>query len=149
VYVIILTPVTPGAREHVGAAGIQSAPVMSSPVDPVTIAPPRPPLDRRLLNAVLAVGIADAVLLLILVFFAFVSRSDSAVHVLGPLHGIGFLILVGMTAKGAVERRWGWWFPAIVVVTAGPVGSIAGDVILRRRDDAAAAAAASAAARGA
>jgi integral membrane protein len=145
--VITLTPASAGGGEDVGAAGIQSAPVMSSPVDPATIAPPRPPLDRRLLNAVLAVGIADGVLLLVLLFFAFVSRSDSAVQLLGPVHGIGFLILVGMTAKGAVERRWGWWFPAIVVVTAGPIGSIAGDVILRRGD--AAAAAASTAPRGA
>lgn len=89
--------------------------------------------DRRLLNVVLAVGIADALLLVVLLYFAVVNRNDAAVGVLGPIHGVGFLILLGLTVKGAGEQRWGWWFPAIVLVTGGPLGSIAGDVILRRR----------------
>ena len=38
-----------------------------------------------------------------------------------------------LTVSGAGSGRWGWWFPAIVVVTGGPVGSIAGDLVLRRR----------------
>jgi integral membrane protein len=87
--------------------------------------------DRKLLNAVLTVGIADALLLLVLVYFAFVDRSDSAVSILGPIHGVGFLLLLVMTAKGAADRRWGWWFPAIVVVTGGPIGSFAGEFVLR------------------
>ncbi len=94
---------------------------------------PRPPLDRRLLRWILVLGIADGILLLVLIFFAFVHRSDSAVHLLGPIHGIGFLILLGLTVRGASDRQWGWWFPAIVLVTAGPLGSIVGDVVLRRQ----------------
>jgi hypothetical protein len=88
---------------------------------------------RTLLNRVLVVGIADAALLVVLVFFAFVSRSDNAVHVLGPIHGLGFLALLGLTANGALQQFWGWWFPAVVLVTGGPIGSLAGDVVLRKR----------------
>jgi hypothetical protein len=82
---------------------------------------------------VLAVGLADALLLVVLLYFAFADRSDAAVSVLGPIHGIGFLILLYLTVSGAGGRRWGWWFPAIVLVTGGPLGSIVGDVVLRRR----------------
>jgi hypothetical protein len=35
--------------------------------------------------------------------------------------------------SGAGEGLWGWWFPAIVVVTLGPPGSLIGDVRIRRR----------------
>ena len=92
-----------------------------------------PASQRKALNRVLAVGIADALLLVVLMYFAFADRSDAAVSVLGPIHGIGFLILLFLTVSGAGSGRWGWWFPAIVVVTGGPLGSIAGDLILRRR----------------
>src|SRR5918995_5778928 len=89
--------------------------------------------QRKALNLVLAVGIADALLLVVLLYVAFVDRSDAAVSVLGPIHGIGYLILLWLTVTGASGKRWGWWFPGIVLVTGGPVGSIVGDVLLRRR----------------
>jgi integral membrane protein len=89
--------------------------------------------QRQALNRVLVVGIADAVLLVVLMYFAFVNRSDSAVSVLGPVHGVGYLILLYLTVAGAGAKRWGWWFPVAVLVTGGPVGSIAGDIVLRRR----------------
>jgi hypothetical protein len=92
-----------------------------------------PPAARKLLNAVLAVGIADALLLVVLLYFAFVDRSDTAVSVIGPIHGLGFLALLGLSANGALQKFWGWWFPAVVLVTGGPLGSIVGDVVLRRR----------------
>jgi hypothetical protein len=88
---------------------------------------------RRHLNAVLALGLADALLLLVLLYVAFVDRSDSAVHVLGPVHGIGFVLLIALTANGAIRRLWGWWFPLIVVLSGGPVGTIVGDLVLRKR----------------
>jgi hypothetical protein len=93
---------------------------------------PTAPDAKKLLNTVLAVGLADAVLLVVLVYFAFIDRSDAAVHVLGPLHGIGFLALLALAANGVFHKLWGWWFPALVLVTGGPVGSIVGDLILRR-----------------
>lgn len=89
--------------------------------------------DKRLLNAVLIVGIVDALLLVVLMYFAFVDRSDAAVSVLGPIHGVGYLLLLGLTARGAFDDQWGWWFPALVLVTGGPIGSIAGEIVLRRR----------------
>jgi integral membrane protein len=88
---------------------------------------------KQLLNRVLAVGIADALLLVVLIYFAWIDRSDNAVHVLGPIHGLGFVVLLFLTADGALRKLWGWWFPAIVLVTGGPLGSIVGDVILRKR----------------
>lgn len=88
---------------------------------------------RRLLNIVLAIGIADLVLFLILIWVAFIDRSDSMVSLIGPIHGVGFVALLGLTAYGAVEGRWGWWFPGITLITTGPPGSIIGDLILRRQ----------------
>jgi hypothetical protein len=96
-----------------------------------TIAPATPNV-RRQLNITLAVGLADALLLVVLVYFAFIDRSDTAVHILGPIHGLGFIALVLLSGNGALQKLWGWWFPALVIVTGGPVGSIIGDVVLRR-----------------
>jgi hypothetical protein len=87
---------------------------------------------RRQLNITLAVGLADGALLVVLVYFAFINRSDTAVHILGPIHGLGFIALLLLTGNGALQKLWGWWFPALVIVTGGPVGSIIGDLILRR-----------------
>jgi hypothetical protein len=94
--------------------------------------------DRRLLNAVLVVGIVDAILLVVLLYFAVVDRSDTAGSILGPIHGVGYLLLLGLTGRGAVDDQWGWWFPALVLVTGGPIGSLIGEVVLRKRlgDDA-------------
>jgi integral membrane protein len=91
-----------------------------------------PASQRRALNLVLAVGLADALLLVVLVYVAFIDRNESAISVLGPIHGLGYLILLYLTVSGAGNKRWGWWFPAIVLVTGGPPGSIIGDVKLRR-----------------
>jgi hypothetical protein len=89
--------------------------------------------QRRALNLVLAVGIADALLLVVLLYVAFVDRSDAAVSVIGPIHGIGYALLLWLTITGAGARRWGWWFPGLVAVSGGPLGTIVGDLILRRR----------------
>jgi hypothetical protein len=88
---------------------------------------------RRLLNTVLIVGLADFLLLLVLLYVAWIDRSDEAVSVLGPIHGLGFLALLYLTLRGALERYWGWWFPAIVLVTGGPIGTLIGELVLRRR----------------
>jgi uncharacterized membrane protein len=93
---------------------------------------PSPRARRAALNIVLAVGIVDGLLLLVLLYFAFVNRSDEAVSVLGPIHGLGYVYLLYLTATGALRGLWGWWFPAIVLVTGGPLGSLLGEVRLRR-----------------
>jgi len=87
----------------------------------------------RLLNAVLVVGILDGLLLLGLLYVAFVDRNESAISVIGPIHGVGYVILLILTARGAGEGHWGWWFPAAVLVTGGPIGSLLGEVRLRRQ----------------
>jgi hypothetical protein len=93
---------------------------------------PTPQAARRPLNIVLAVGIADAILLVVLLYFARIADDDAMVSILGPIHGLGFLVLLYLTVKGAGEKLWGWWFPAVVLVTGGPLGSIIGDIVLRR-----------------
>ena len=85
----------------------------------------------RRLNRIRAVALADAVLLVALLIAA-VSDAEGVVNWLGPVHGVGFLALVFMCLQGAGEGLWGWWFPAIVVVTLGPPGSLIGDVRIRR-----------------
>ena len=86
---------------------------------------------RKLLNAIRVVALLDALLLAPLVFAALTDREDW-VSVLGPVHGVGFLLLIVMVVRGVIERHWGWWFPALVVVTLGPPGSLIGDVRIRR-----------------
>ena len=87
---------------------------------------------RRALNLVLVIGLLDALLLVVLVYVAFVDRNETAVSVIGPIHGLGYLLLLGLTAHGASEDRWGWWVPAVVLVTGGPLGSILGEIRVRR-----------------
>jgi len=102
-----------------------------------------PPQDsassRRLLNIVLVVGLLDFLLLLVLLYVAFVDRNEDAISILGPIHGVGFVALLGLTGKGAADGRWGWWFPLAVLVTGGPIGSLIGEMRLRRQLDVAAA----------
>jgi integral membrane protein len=87
---------------------------------------------KRRLNLIAVIAIVDAVLLVVLVW-ASLSDNEGAVHVLGPIHGVGFLVLLYLCITGAGEERWGWWFPLIVLLTGGPVGSLIGDWIVRRR----------------
>ena len=85
----------------------------------------------RRLNVIRAVAIADALLLLVLVIAA-LDDAEGMVDWLGPIHGVGFLALVFMCLQGAGEGLWGWWFPALVVVTLGPPGSLIGDLRIRK-----------------
>jgi hypothetical protein len=85
----------------------------------------------RQLTTVRRVALVDALLLVPLVVAA-VTGAEGLVSVLGPIHGLGFLVLLFLCARGAGEGRWGWWFPALVVVTLGPPGSLIGDVRIRR-----------------
>ena len=86
---------------------------------------------RRRLDRIRVIAIVDAALLVLLVIAAF-KDNEGVVDWLGPIHGVGYLLLLFLCARGAAERLWGWWFPAIVVVTLGPPGSLIGDVKIRR-----------------
>lgn len=84
----------------------------------------------RLLNWIRIVAIVDFLFLIPLVY-ASLSDNEDLVGILGPIHGIGFLILMFLCVKGVGEGRWGWWFPAIVIVTLGPPGSLYGEHRIR------------------
>ncbi|MGI8945271.1 MAG: DUF3817 domain-containing protein [Thermoleophilaceae bacterium] len=92
-----------------------------------------PPADevRRALNVVGVVALIDAVLLVPLVIAA-LTHAEGTVSILGPLHGTGFLILVGLVVRGSMRKMWGWWFPVIAVITGGPPGCLIGDLRIRR-----------------
>jgi hypothetical protein len=83
------------------------------------------------LKLIRVVAIVDFLLLVPLVIAA-LSHAKGVVSILGPIHGTGFLLLVGLCVRGVVQRRWGWWYPALVVVTLGPPGSLYGDLRIRR-----------------
>jgi hypothetical protein len=86
---------------------------------------------RRTLRWVTITAALDFLLLVPLVV-ASIQNADGVVSVLGPIHGIGFLIQLFLTVRGAGERLWGWWFPALVVVTLGPPGALIGHVRISR-----------------
>src|SRR5215213_7647910 len=89
---------------------------------------------RRQLRWV-AIAAALDFLLLVPLVIASVSDADNVIHVLGPIHGIGFLIQLFLTVRGAGERFWGWWFPLIVLVTGGPPGALIGHLRVSRQLD--------------
>ena len=97
---------------------------------------------KRFLNIIAWVAIVDVLLLIPLIWASrWIADRHEIVSVLGPVHGTLFLVLIGLCAYGSLEKWWGWWFPAIVVLTLGPPGSLVGDWIIRRqmkREDAAA-----------
>ncbi|CAN5208671.1 hypothetical protein BH24ACT23_BH24ACT23_07250 [soil metagenome] len=86
---------------------------------------------RRLIDAIAVVAVADAILLGFLLWASFTDR-EGLVSILGPIHGAGFVALLAMCVRGVSTERWGWWFPALIVVTLGPVGSLVGDFRVRR-----------------
>lgn len=87
---------------------------------------------KRNLDVLRVVAIVDTLLLIALLYVAWIADDDSAVSVLGPIHGLGYVAMLLLTARGAGEGWWGWWFPIAVVVTLGPPGSIYGDLRVRR-----------------
>jgi len=90
--------------------------------------------EIRFLNIIAAVAILDFVLLIPLVWASsYWMDKHEVVSILGPIHGLFFVILVGLCAYGSVQRWWGWWFPLITVVTGGAIGSLIGDWIVRKK----------------
>lgn len=85
----------------------------------------------RQLNFIRWAAMLDFLLLVPLVISA-IRDADGVVSVLGPIHGAGFVLLLALCVKGWSEDRWGLWFPALVVVTLGPPGSLIGERRIRR-----------------
>ncbi|MDQ3648007.1 MAG: DUF3817 domain-containing protein [Actinomycetota bacterium] len=90
-----------------------------------------PERTLKQLRLIRIVAIADFALLVPLVAAA-LSHQEGVVGILGPIHGVGFLLLLFLCVRGVGQDRWGWWFPVIVVVTLGPPGSLIGERRIRR-----------------
>jgi len=84
------------------------------------------------LNVILVLAVVDAILLVPLLLHRF-ADLDVPVSVIGMTHGLLFIALVALCAKGAYDKLWGWWFPVVTVVTGGPPGSIIGEIVIRGR----------------
>ena len=92
------------------------------------------PREMRFLNIIAWVAVIDVLLLIPLIWASrWVTDQHDVVAVLGPVHGFLFLVLIGLCAYGSLQKWWGWWFPILVVVTLGPLGSLIGDWIVRRQ----------------
>jgi hypothetical protein len=87
---------------------------------------------RRGLRLIRWVALLDGVLLVPLVAAA-LSHAEGAVDVLGPIHGGIFLILMFLVVRGVANGWWGWWFPTLVLLTAGPPGALLYELRATRR----------------
>ena len=87
---------------------------------------------RQRLRVVQIVALIDLVLLAMLVTAA-VTRQQNLVHILGPIHGINYLLLLVIVSTAALDGLWGWWFPLLVLFTAGPPGAFIGEWLILRR----------------
>ena len=94
--------------------------------------PPSSETILRRLRIVRWLGILDT-LLLAWLLYASLTHDRDLVRILGPIHGGGFLVLVLSAGVSALERLWGWWFPAAIVLTGGPIGALIGDWMIVRR----------------
>ena len=98
---------------------------------------PTIPSDRARqisLKIILGAAAVDAVLLVALLV-ALAAGSSGAVSVLGPVWGLGYVYLLYLAAKGAMDRRWGWSYLLLVAVTLGPVGAALGAHRMRAQID--------------
>lgn len=87
---------------------------------------------RRRLRIVQWAAWVDLILLVALLASSF-SKQRDFVHVLGPLHGINFLLLIAIVGTAALDGLWGWWFPLLVLLTAGAPGALIGEWVIKRR----------------
>ena len=78
-----------------------------------------------LLRLIVIVSIVDFILLIPLVVGVIIDWHGAA-PIIGPIHGAGFLWELYLVARGAGEGWWGWWYPAVTLVTGGPPGALLG-----------------------
>src|SRR3954447_19778404 len=103
-----------------------------------TAPPPGAAALRISLNVMLGAAIADALFLVaLLVTLALGGRGAAGVP--AALYAFGFIYLLYLAAKGAMDGRWGWSYLALVALTLGPIGALVGEPRMRARLPAAAA----------
>ncbi len=103
---------------------LEPGPINSDPSERAT--------TLRRLNVIAVVAIADALLLAVLLWASFSDSEASSTSSARSTAAASWRCLALCTI-GWSEKRWDWWFPALVVVTLGPPGSLIGDYVLRRK----------------
>jgi hypothetical protein len=105
---------------------------------PTSAAPSSPSAHARRISLTIILGAAavDAVFLAALIV-ALAAGGRGAVTVSAALYGFGFVYLLYLAAKGAMDGRWGWSYFGLVAITLGPLGATLGARRMRARIDAA------------
>jgi hypothetical protein len=57
---------------------------------------------------------------------ALFAHNERAAGIAGVAHAICLVALLGLTTIGALDRLWGWWYPALVLIAFGAAGALAG-----------------------
>src|SRR3954462_15933796 len=91
-----------------------------------TAPPPGTAALRISLNVMLGAAIADALFLVALLVTLALGGAGAA-GVPAALSAFGFIYLLYLAAKGAIDRRLGWCYVALVAVTLGPIGAVIGE----------------------
>src|SRR3954463_1522586 len=92
---------------------------------------------RISLNVILGAALVDAVFLVALLV-ALAIGGRAAARVPAALYAFGFVYLLYLAAKGAMDRRWGWSYLALIAMTLGPIGALVGERRMRAQLPAAA-----------
>src|SRR3954447_15956472 len=92
---------------------------------------------RISLNVILGAALADALFLVALVV-ALAIGGRGAPRAPAALYAFGFIYLLYLAAKGAMDRRWGWSYLALIALTLGPIGALVGERRMRAQLPAAA-----------
>jgi integral membrane protein len=96
------------------------------------------PLQKNALTAMRAIGSAEGVSFLLLLFIAtplkYVGHDESWVRVLGPIHGGLFLLYLASALASVWVMRWPWtYFLLAAVSSVLPFGPFVFEAWLNRR----------------
>src|SRR3954465_1711429 len=97
-----------------------------------TAPPPGAAALRISLNVMLGPPIADA-LFLVALLVALAVGGRAAAGVPAALYAFGFIYLLYLAAKRAMDRRWGWSYLGLRALTLAPSGALGGERRMRAR----------------
>ena len=104
---------------------MSTSPIIEPAAEPAPAAADDLELRARVLKWITIVAVVDLLLFLPLIY-GVITSDKSLTPLFGPLHGTGFMIEVGLTAWGASNKWWGWWYPAVTFISTGPPGALLG-----------------------